>query len=75
MIEKMILSDQARRHFRTLLDDAENNGIFTGIGRWNGPPTARVVSEEWYQEAKACLAEAAGGRRRAKQSSEEKKQP
>jgi hypothetical protein len=74
MIEKMILSDQARRNFRTLLNDAENNETFTGIGRWNGPPTTRVVSEEWYQEAKACLAEAAVARRQAKQSSKEKEQ-
>ena len=46
----------ALRNFREVLDDAKN-GVFTVVVRWNSPPAAWFVSEEWYQRAKARLAE------------------
>jgi hypothetical protein len=46
---------QALRHFRDVLDGAENHGIFTGICHWKHPPSVWVVPGKWYQQAKACL--------------------
>jgi hypothetical protein len=61
--EKQIKSNEARLHFREVLDDA-GKGVFTGIGRWKDPTTVRFVSDEWYQRAVACIAIPAGVRRR-----------
>jgi hypothetical protein len=63
MTEKMILSDYARRYFRSVLDDA-GEGVFIGIGRWTTQPAAWVVPDEWYQRAQACLTEIPDIRRR-----------
>ena len=45
---------EALRHFRNVLDDAED-GIFTSVGHWNDPPALWFVPDAWYQRAKACL--------------------
>lgn len=60
--ERSIKSDWARRYFRDVLN-GPNDGIHFGIGRWDDPPTAWVVSADWYQEATACLAEQTGRRK------------
>ena len=63
MTEKLIKSNEARIHFREIIDHA-GEGVFTGIGRWKDPPAVWVVSDEWFQRAQACLGEVASGRPR-----------
>jgi hypothetical protein len=55
--EKSIKSNEARVHFRDVLDDA-GKGIFTSVSRWNDPPAAWVVPDDWFQRAKTCLSQA-----------------
>lgn len=56
-------ASDALHHVRDVLDDAKE-GIFTSINRWNGPTEAWFISDDWYQEAKACLARQPAPRRR-----------
>ena len=51
-------AEDARRHFRRLLEDVARGGEPVSITRWE-EPVAVVVSDEWYRKAAELMGEPA----------------
>jgi prevent-host-death family protein len=53
-IGKQVLSDEARRSWREILNEVEHHGEHVIVLRY-GTPTAVIVPVGWYEAAKAAL--------------------
>jgi hypothetical protein len=51
-----VKSDEARRHWRGILNEVERGGV-VGVGRWQDEPTVWIVPDEWFQRAREALGE------------------
>lgn len=56
MGDKQVLSDEARRNFRALLNDVEHGDAHVTILRY-GTPAVVVVPVDWYEQVKALAGE------------------
>ncbi len=54
MGDKQVLSDEARRNFRALLNDVEHDDAHVTILRYQ-TPAAVIVPVEWYEQAQQAL--------------------
>lgn len=54
MGDKQVLSDEARRNFRALLNDVEHDDAHVTILRY-ATPAAVLVPVEWYERAQQAL--------------------
>lgn len=57
---KRVRSDEARRTFRTLLNEVEHQGAHVQVLRYD-TPAAVLVPVPWYEAAQAALGEAPAG--------------
>jgi prevent-host-death family protein len=60
MNDKQVRSDEARRTFRSLLDEVEHHDAHVTILRYD-KPAAVLVSPEWYQQAQIAIIDAQRG--------------
>jgi prevent-host-death family protein len=53
---KPVLSDDARKRFREILNDVEHNGAHYEIRRYQ-TPAAMLVPVDWFERAQSALTE------------------
>lgn len=54
MGDKQVLSDEARRNFRALLNEVEHQDVHVTILRYR-TPAAVIVPVDWYEQAQQAL--------------------